>query len=200
MAGNKKKSAARARKWSLTELGLDGKLRKGISPVELVKRLARIKLVALDVDGVLTDTRIFWLKEQGWTRMFSVKDGYAILMLQKAGIEVVIISGGKSDDLQARIERLGIQRYSMGNENKLTILDDMLKQNGLSYEQVLYIGDELMDIPVMEKVGFAATAPHAVRAVKNRAHYVTATPAGFGVVREVCDALRLIQGIGPYLE
>lgn len=179
---------------------MPGKFNAPLNPTTALKRLRKIKLLALDIDGVMTNTRIFWLKNQGWTREFSVRDGYAVLMLMKAGLEVAVISAGESEDVRARMERLKIKRAHFGNEDKLPILERILTETGISFEETAYIGDELMDIPVLEKVGFAATVPHAVAAVKKRVDYVTATAAGNGVVREVADAIRAAQGLGPYLE
>jgi len=163
------------------------------------KKLKKIKLLILDVDGILTDGRIFWLKDHGWTRHFHVKDGYGIKLLMAAGIDVAIISGGNSQDVITRMAFLKIKHVFLGDEDKAKALEKVLVATGLKPEQAAFMGDDLFDIPVLEKVGFAATVPHAVDAVKKRAHFITRTPAGWGAVREIADAIRKSQKLGPYL-
>jgi 3-deoxy-D-manno-octulosonate 8-phosphate phosphatase (KDO 8-P phosphatase) len=94
---------------------------------------------------------------------------------------------------------LKIQHVFLGDENKLIALDKILATTGLQLEQMAFMGDDLFDLPVLEKVGFSATVPHAVDPVKARVHYITETPGGWGAVREVADAIRKAQGLGPYL-
>ncbi|MBC7387496.1 MAG: HAD hydrolase family protein [Cryobacterium sp.] len=165
---------------------------------EIQARLKRIKLLLLDVDGVMTDGRIFWVEGQGWTRMFNVKDGYGLKILMKAGIDVGIISGGKSKDVELRAEFLKVSHVFLGDENKVVALEKIVAATGLKLEEIAFVGDDLFDIPVLEKVGFSATVPHAVDPVKERVHYITEFDGGFGAVREVADAIRIAQGHGPY--
>lgn len=165
---------------------------------DLKERLKRIKLLMLDIDGVMTDGRIFWLEEHGWTRHFHVKDGYGLKLLMKAGIQVAVISGGDSKDVRTRMEFLKIPHVFLGDEDKIKALDKITQATGLPYEHMAFMGDDLFDIPVLERVGFSATVPHAVDEVKARVHYVTETPGGWGAVREIADAIRRAQGIGPY--
>jgi 3-deoxy-D-manno-octulosonate 8-phosphate phosphatase (KDO 8-P phosphatase) len=166
---------------------------------DIQERLQRIKLLILDIDGVMTDGRIFWQDSQGWTRHFHIKDGYGLKVLMKCGIQVAVISGGDSKDVRVRMEFLKIQHVFLGDEDKLKALDKIVEATGLKLEQMAFMGDDLFDIPVLEKVGFSATVPHAVDPVKARAHYVTDTPGGWGAVREIADAIRKSQGLGPYL-
>ena len=167
---------------------------------DIQARLKKIKLLILDVDGVLTDGRVFWLEGHGWTRHFHVKDGYGLKVLMKAGIDVAVISGGDSKDVRTRVEFLKIKHIFLGDEDKIKAFDKIVAATGLKPEQMAFMGDELFDIPVIEKVGFSATVPPAVDPVKRRAHYITETPGGWGAVREVADAIRKAQGLGPYLE
>ena len=162
-------------------------------------RLSKIKILILDVDGVMTDGRIFWLDGHGWSRHFHIKDGYGLKVLMKCGIQVAIISGGDSKDVRVRMDFLKIENVFLGDENKLKALDKILVATGLSLDQMAFMGDDLFDIPVLEKVGFSATVPHAVDPVKSRAHYITEEKGGWGAVREVADAIRRAQGLGPYL-
>jgi 3-deoxy-D-manno-octulosonate 8-phosphate phosphatase (KDO 8-P phosphatase) len=173
---------------------------KLLETADLQSKLRKIKLLILDVDGVMTDGRIFWLDTHGWTRFFHIKDGYGLKILMKAGVDVAVISGGDSKDVRTRMEFLKIKHVFLGDEDKLKALDKITATTKLKYEEMAFMGDDLFDIPVIEKVGFSATVPHAVDAVKSRVHYVTENRGGFGAVREVADAIRKAQGIGPYLD
>lgn len=166
---------------------------------EQLARLKKVKLLILDVDGVMTDGRLFWLENQGWTRHFHVKDGYGLKLLIRAGFQVAVISAGNSTDVRHRMEFLGIQHIFLGNEDKTHALNELVSKTGFRLEEMAFMGDELFDIPVLEKVGFSISVPDAVDEVKSRVHYVTKAAGGFGAVREIIDAIRNIQGIGPYL-
>jgi 3-deoxy-D-manno-octulosonate 8-phosphate phosphatase (KDO 8-P phosphatase) len=165
---------------------------------EVEKRLEKIKLVALDVDGVLTDARVHWIKGQGWTRSYNIRDGFGLKLLHRAGIEVAFISGSNTEELKERISHLKIKHSVLGVEDKLPAFLQILKDLNLEPEQALYIGDELFDIPVLEIVGFSATVPDAVEAVRKRVHYITQARGGDGAVREVIDLLRRVQNFGGY--
>jgi len=154
-------------------------------------------LLLLDVDGVLTDGRIFWVESQGWTRQFNVKDGYGLKLLMNAGIQVGVISGGKSKDVEARFEFLKLNYIFLGDENKIIAYNKIIEASKLTHDQIAFIGDELFDVPVLEKVGFSATVPHAPVFVKERVHYITELAGGWGAVREIADALLQAQGHGP---
>jgi 3-deoxy-D-manno-octulosonate 8-phosphate phosphatase (KDO 8-P phosphatase) len=172
---------------------------KLLETADIQARLKKLKLLILDVDGVMTDGRVFWLEGHGWTRHFHVKDGYGLKVLMNSGIQVAVISGGDSKDVRIRMEFLKISHIFLGDEDKIKAFDKIVTATGLTPDQMAFMGDDLFDIPVIERVGFSATVPHAVDAVKRRAHYVTETPGGWGAVREVADAIRKAQGLGPYL-
>jgi len=165
-----------------------------LSSPEILARLKKIKLLLLDVDGVLTDGRIFWIESQGWTRQFNVKDGYGLKLLMKAGIQVGVISGGKSKDVEARFEFLKLNYIFLGDENKIVAFDKIVASSKFAHDQIAFIGDELFDIPVLERVGFSATVPHAPLTVKEKVHYITEVEGGWGAVREVSDAILQAQG------
>lgn len=159
-------------------------------PKTMIEKLSKIRMLILDVDGVLTDGRIWWIEGTGWTRAFSVKDGYGMKLLMKAGIDLAIISGGDSKSVRERAQFLGIKHVYLGDENKLIALEKIMRDTGFKYEQLAFVGDDLFDIPVLEVVGFSATVPHAVYEVKKAVHYVTKEPGGSGGVREICDLIR----------
>ncbi len=168
---------------------------KLIENPDLMARLKRVKILILDVDGVMTDGRIFWLENHGWTRYFHIKDGYGLKLLMKAGIQVAIISGGESKDVRTRMEFLKIPHVFLGDEDKIKALEKIREATGFKYEQMAFMGDDLFDIPVIEKAGFAATVPDAVDPVKSKVHYITEAKGGWGAVREVADAIRKAQGL-----
>jgi 3-deoxy-D-manno-octulosonate 8-phosphate phosphatase (KDO 8-P phosphatase) len=174
---------------------LSGKL---LETPDIQARLKKIKLFILDVDGVMTDGRVFWLEGHGWTRHFHVKDGYGLKILMKAGIQVAVISGGDSKDVRTRMEFLKIQHVFLGDEDKIKAFDKICESTGFKPEEMAFMGDDLFDIPVLERVGFSATVPHAVDPVKERVHYITESAGGWGAVREVADAIRKSQNHGPY--
>lgn len=159
-------------------------------PADLKAKMKKLKMLILDIDGVMTDGRIWWIEGTGWTRAFHVKDGYGLKLLMKAGIEIAIISGGDSKSVRERAQFLGIKHVYLGDENKVVALDKIMRDTGFSYEELAFVGDDLFDMPVLEKVGFSATVPEAVYEVKQIVHYITEQHGGFGAVREIADLIR----------
>jgi len=147
-------------------------------------------MLICDVDGVLTDGRL-WIDSEGkWRRFFHVKDGVGMKLLMDEGYEVGVISGGKSDDVVQRMSFLNIKHFYLEAADKVGPFQEILKNTGYKVEEIAFIGDEIFDIPILEAVGFAATVPGAVSEVKKAAHYVTKTGGGLGAVREVVDLIR----------
>jgi 3-deoxy-D-manno-octulosonate 8-phosphate phosphatase (KDO 8-P phosphatase) len=153
-------------------------------------RLARVRLLCLDVDGVLTDGHLYWVADGSWSQRFSVRDGYGIKLLQEAGIEVAVLSGGDVRSGRDRCASLGITRAHFGIVDKLAVFRAVIGELGLRAEEAAFIGDELVDVPLLRQVGFSATVPDAVDEVRAAVHYVTARPGGNGAVRELCDLIR----------
>ena len=165
------------------------------------EKLSKIKLCLFDVDGILTDGRVLWMGDEiGFNRQFHIRDGYGLKLLAAAGIEVGIITGGDSLGVVKRFEQLGVKHIYMGNEDKRSAYEDILKKTGLDHEQVLYMGDEFFDLPILVKVGFSATVPNASEEVREVVDYVTVTEAGYGCAREVIDILRHANNITPPIE
>lgn len=156
----------------------------------LEQRLNSISALLLDVDGVLTDARIFMDGQGQWRRFFSIRDGYGIKMLLEAGYLVGIITASKAQDIAERVKILEIPYFYYGSFEKEPCFKDFLNQTGLRPEQVAYMGDDVFDIPVLSQVGFAATVQDAMEEVFGLVHYVAKRPAGNGAVREVCDLIR----------
>lgn len=156
--------------------------------------LKKIKLLILDVDGVLTDGRIIFDSNGIESKFFNVKDGHGIKMLQRSGIEVGIISGRESKVVANRAVELGIGQVYQKALDKLVPYRQMLEATGLSDEQVAFMGDDIIDIPLLRRVGFAAAPADAVAEVLPFAHLVTKNRGGWGAVREVCDLILKAQG------
>lgn len=158
------------------------------------KQLAKIKLLLLDVDGVLTDGRIIYDNHGNELKAFDVKDGHGLKMLQRAGIKVGIITGRSSAVVTRRAQELGIEILYQGALRKLEPYLEILSGEGLIDEQVAYIGDDLVDLPILHRVGFSATVADAVSDVFPYVDYIAKRPGGCGAVREVCDLLLRASG------
>jgi 3-deoxy-D-manno-octulosonate 8-phosphate phosphatase (KDO 8-P phosphatase) len=146
-------------------------------------------MLICDVDGVLTDGRL-WISDDGkWRRFFHVRDGVGMKLLMDAGYEVGVISGGKSDDVILRMSFLNIKHFYLEAADKTGPFEEILAKTGYATDEIAFIGDEIFDIPILDRVGFAATVPGAVSSVKKSSHYVTKTEGGYGAVREVVDLI-----------
>lgn len=159
--------------------------------------LSKIKLLLLDVDGVMTDGRIIYDNEGGETKAFDVKDGHGLKLVQRAGIKVGIITGRQSAIVARRAAELGIDLVFQGAKDKTQPFREILQALALSPLEVAYVGDDIVDLPVMRQVGFAVTVADAVDEVKPFAHMVTRRAGGRGAVREVCDFLLKESGRWP---
>lgn len=161
---------------------------------ELIERAAKVKLLILDVDGVLTDGRIILDNEGNELKAFHVRDGHGIKMLQREGINVAFITGRESDAVTRRARELGITEVHQGSKNKLEAYPKVLERFGVSDEETAYVGDDIVDIPVMVRVGLPVTVGDASDEAKAYALFVTKNRAGRGAVREVTDLLLRARG------
>ena len=152
-------------------------------------RLARLSVMIFDIDGTLTDGRIFWVPGSGWTQMYSVRDGMGIKRLQEAGLEVAAISGGDSLSAQVRMQSLGIKHVHFGSQDKVAHFESLLQLLGVPAETCGYMGDEVVDLPLLKAVGFSAAPPESPEEVRAAVHYVPQRPAGHGAAREVCELI-----------
>jgi len=153
------------------------------------KLAVEIRLLVLDVDGVLTDGSLYFDAEGHEQKVFNAKDGYGMRRLMKAGIQIAIISGRKSRPVQARMDELGIQHVFLGQNQKLETLEKLTEKLGLTLDQVAYVGDDAPDIECMETVGLAIAVNDAHTSVRKIAQLRTSLPGGRGAVREVCDLI-----------
>lgn len=164
-------------------------------------KLKKIKVVAFDLDGILTDGHLWWEGEEvGWNRTFYIYDGYGMKLLMKAGLKVGVITGGDSVSVKKRVELLKLDFLYKGNEDKRQAFLDIQKNYNVTPEEILYMGDEFFDIPLLKKAGFSATVPNTGAEVKAVVDYVTIKESGKGCAREVIDLLRYAQNIEPVIE
>ena len=164
-------------------------VQKRVSRFELSNRLRDVKLLSLDVDGILTDGGLYFADDGNTFRKFNVKDGLGIKLALKAGIVVVVISAGIQDSIRLRMESLGISHIYTSVDDKLEILGNICGELGIDPSQVIHMGDDLNDLPILEAVGCPISVPNAMPDVRDAAIYVTAQKGGEGAVREVCDML-----------
>jgi len=153
------------------------------------ERLGKIRLLLLDVDGIMTDGRIVYDNNGIETKSFDVKDGHGLKLLQRAGIRIGIITGRQSEVVAFRARELAIDILYQGVKDKLVPFREILDNLGLGEEEVAYMGDDVVDLPILRRVGFAATVADAVPEVLPLVHYVTGKKGGRGAVREVCDLI-----------
>jgi 3-deoxy-D-manno-octulosonate 8-phosphate phosphatase (KDO 8-P phosphatase) len=153
----------------------------------LKARVRHLSVMIFDIDGTLTDGRIFWVPNSGWTQMYSVRDGMGIKRLQEVGIEVAAISGGDSLSAQMRMQSLGLRHVHFGSQDKVAHFERLLELLKVSAERCGYMGDEVVDLPLLKAVGFSAAPPDAAHEVREAVHYVAQRQAGFGAAREVCE-------------
>ena len=153
-----------------------------------------IRLLVLDVDGVLTDGRLYFGPRGEALKVFHVRDGQGIVLLRRAGIEVAVISGRRSPMVSARCRELGVRHVYQGVDDKLTVLQRLLKRLKLELSDCACVGDDLPDLPLMRNVALAFAVADAAGAVRRRADRVTRLPGGAGAVREVCERLLRTRG------
>ncbi len=149
--------------------------------------LGAIELLVLDVDGVLTDGRVIIHSDGSESKCFSILDGHGIRLWQRAGLKVALLSGRRSQATTRRAEELDISHVIQDCHFKLPALNQLLTTLGLSAEKVAYVGDDVMDLPLIRCVGFGVAVANAVEEVKEQADYVTTRPGGQGAVREVIE-------------
>jgi len=158
-------------------------------------KLKNIRLLLLDVDGVLTDGSIIYDGNGLETKCFNVRDGHGIKMLQRHGIEVGIITGRTSIVVDIRAKELGIDLVYQGALKKLESYNDVKEKTGLDDSQIAYMGDDVIDVPVLRRVGFAAVPVDGLPEVRAVAHYVSSCRGGRGAVREVCEMILKGRGV-----
>lgn len=161
---------------------------------QILAKAKKLKLLILDVDGVLTDGRLFFDNEGTEYKCFHARDGHGMKLLQQTGVQIAVISGRQSNSVALRMKNLGIEHVFQGHENKRAAFAGLMATTGLTPEQCAYVGDDVLDLPIMQHVGLSIAVQDAHFAVKERADWCTALPGGQGAVREVCDLIMQAQG------
>ena len=160
----------------------------------LLQRAKAVRLAIFDVDGVLTDGRLYFLADGSEFKTFNTLDGHGIKMLIASGVQTAIISGRSSPVVERRAANLGIQHLIQGREDKLVVLEQLLGELGLGYEEVAYLGDDLPDLPVIRRVGLGMAVASADAFVRQHAAAVTQARGGEGAAREFCELIMRAQG------
>ncbi len=167
----------------------------------LLERAARIRLLALDVDGVLTDGQLYFDTRGNELKAFYTPDGLGLKLLQSVGITLALITGRSSPMVSERASSLGIEHVYQGQDDKLGAFMNLLEVTGVAPEETCYAGDDWIDLPVLRRAGLAVSVPGADAAVRERVHWVTSREGGRGAVREICQLILDAQGhTGPLLQ
>lgn len=161
---------------------------------DVINRAQNIRLLVLDVDGVLTDGKLYFANNGEEMKAFNTLDGHGIKLLRKSGVEVAIITGRTSDLVARRAKDLGIVQLVQGREDKLTALGELLEKNTVDLEAVAFMGDDYPDLTVMRRVGLALTVAGALPIMQENAHWQSHRRGGEGAVREACDLIMQAQG------
>ena len=174
------------------------------SDLTSTERAKRLKLMIFDVDGVLTDGGLRYGPEGELIKTFNVLDGHGIKLLQKSGVRTAIISARQSPIVARRANDLGISILLQGVEDKRSAFETTISELKLAPEECGFMGDDVIDLPVMTRVGFAISVPNGHAEVRSRAHFIPQAHGGKGAVREVCDFIFCAQGnyesaLSPYL-
>ena len=161
---------------------------------ELQQRLEKIKLLVLDVDGVMTDGGLTIGDDGQEYKTFHSHDGLGMKLLKASGVNVAIITGRTSNVVKKRAESTGVAHFYQGADDKLVAFNDLLEKSGLQAEQCGFMGDDVVDLPPMLKSGLAIAVPDSPALLLQHAHYVTKKSGGRGAVREVCELIMQAQG------
>jgi 3-deoxy-D-manno-octulosonate 8-phosphate phosphatase (KDO 8-P phosphatase) len=162
---------------------------------DVIARASRIRLLIFDVDGVLTDGSLFVGDDGQEYKAFNSRDGHGIKMLQKYGIEVAVITGRTSRVVEHRMENLGITHVYQGRREKLPAYDELIARLNVPEDAVAYVGDDVVDLPVMRRVGLAIAVQDAHPLVRRHSHWQTPSPGGRGAARDVCEMLMEARGV-----
>lgn len=160
----------------------------------LASRILPIRLIAFDVDGILTDGGLYLGDSGEEFKRFNSLDGHGLKMLKASGVELAIITGRTSRCVEMRAKNLGIAYLFQGVEDKWSAMSSLLKELKLDPSAAAFMGDDVIDLPVMRRVGLAVTVPNSPQAVRDHAHYLTQREGGHGAVRETCELIMSAQG------
>ncbi|MCF6218793.1 MAG: 3-deoxy-manno-octulosonate-8-phosphatase KdsC [Gammaproteobacteria bacterium] len=161
---------------------------------DILERAEQIKLIIFDVDGVLTDGSLFFSDSGEEMKAFNSRDGHGMKMLRESGVEVAIITGRTSNVVTHRMANLGIKYVYQGQHEKLPAFLELIDRLGVTAKQVAYVGDDVVDLPIMRRVGLAVAVQDAHSWVKKHAHWQTPSCGGRGAARDICELIMEAQG------
>ena len=165
----------------------------------LREKASLVRVLALDVDGILTDGRLYFTESGEEIKAFNSRDGLGLKALMKSGYQLALITGRVSKPLLHRAEQLGIEHVYQGQDDKLAAYADLIGKLGVTDAEVCYAGDDWIDLPVLNRVGLAVTVADADPEVIRRCHWVTNNPGGRGAVREICQLLLESRGLAQQM-
>jgi len=161
---------------------------------DVIEKARGVQVVVFDVDGVLTDGTLYLTDGGEEIKAFNSRDGHGMKMLKASGVELAIITARESRCVKLRAEDLNISLLYQGEKNKLKVFESLVTKLGLDMSSCAYVGDDLIDLPVMTRCGLSICVPSAHALVKKHAHYVTSSQGGHGAIREICEMVMLAQG------
>jgi len=161
---------------------------------DILERASRIKLVIFDVDGVLTDGSLYIGDDGQEYKAFNSRDGHGMVMIQQTGVTLAIITGRTSGVVRIRMESLGIEHVYQGKRDKLPAYEDLKEALGIADSDIAYVGDDVVDLPIMQRVGLSIAVSDAHPLVQRHAHWLTRSPGGRGAGRDVCELIMEAQG------
>ncbi len=162
--------------------------------LDVLEKAKQIKLIIFDVDGVLTDGSLFIGDDGQEYKAFNSRDGHGMKMLQRSGVDIAIITGRTSEVVKHRVKDLGIKYVYQGQLDKVIAMKDLLSTLKLEPDVVAYVGDDVVDLPVMLKIGLAIAVQNAHKLVKMHSHWITPSEGGKGAAREICELIMEAQG------
>ena len=161
---------------------------------DILERAKQIRLVIFDVDGVLTDGSLYLGDDGQEYKAFNSRDGHGMTMLQQTGVILAVITGRTSEVVRIRMESLGIKYVYQGRRDKVPAYEELKRTVGLDDEQIAYVGDDVVDLPIMRRVGFSIAVADAHPLLQRHAHWQTRSPGGRGAGRDVCELIMEAQG------
>ena len=162
--------------------------------MDIIEKAKKIKLVIFDIDGVMTDGSLFFDNSGEEYKAFNSLDGHGLRMLQECGVKVAVITGRKSELVKHRMNDLGVTLLYQGYRDKIPAFEALLKEVNLSMDQITYVGDDVVDLPIMSQLDFAIAVQNAHPFVKQHAHWTSPNEGGAGAARDVCELIMYAQG------
>ncbi len=168
---------------------------------DILERAKQIRMVIFDVDGVLTDGSLFLGDDGQEYKAFNSRDGHGMTMLQQTGVKLAVITGRSSEVVRIRMQSLGVEHVYQGRRDKVPAYEELKRASGLADEQIAYVGDDVVDLPVMRRVGLSIAVADAHPLLQQHAHWHTRSPGGRGAGRDVCEFIMEAQGnLGTMME